>query len=333
MYTDFYQLSGRPFQLTPDPHFYFDTETHRKAMAYLTYGLSQGEGFIVITGDVGAGKTTLVGHLMETIDRSKLVAAKIVTTQLDANSMLKMVAMAFGVAVDNADKATILSRLESYLHAQHRDGRRVLLIVDEAQNLPIGALEELRMLSNFQEGTDALLQIFLLGQPEFRDQLASSEALEQLRQRIIATHHLDPMTREELPDYVAHRLNLCGWNGRPTFTQGAFDAMYDYSGGVPRRLNNLASRILLFGALEQRDDIDEALVGDVVEDLRSDHMPKTPSRAATSDVASGDGAERLAALETSVRNHDRALRQVVDVIDELVGGADQDDAPRAAQAN
>ncbi|MDO9487135.1 MAG: AAA family ATPase, partial [Sphingomonadaceae bacterium] len=135
MYTDFYQLSGRPFQLTPDPRFYFDTETHRKAMAYLTYGLSQGEGFIVITGDVGAGKTTLVGHLMETIDRSKLVAAKIVTTQLDADSMLTMVAMAFGVASDNADKATILSRLENYLHTQHRDGRRVLLIVDEAQNL------------------------------------------------------------------------------------------------------------------------------------------------------------------------------------------------------
>lgn len=332
MYTDFYQLNGRPFQLTPDPRFYFDTETHRKAMAYLTYGLSQGEGFIVITGDVGAGKTTLVGHLMETIDRSRLVAAKIVTTQLDADSMLKMVAMAFGVAVDNADKATILSRLENYLHAQHRDGRRVLLIVDEAQNLPIGALEELRMLSNFQEGTDALLQIFLLGQPEFRDQLAASDALEQLRQRIIATHHLDPMAREELPEYVAHRLNLCGWNGRPTFTQAAFDSMYEYSGGVPRRLNNLASRILLFGALEQRDDIDEALVEDVVEDLRSDHLPKAPSQSAPGGVESADLAHRLASLEKSVRTHDTALRQIVDVIDELAAGTEPNDVPQAARA-
>jgi putative secretion ATPase (PEP-CTERM system associated) len=333
MYTDFYQLNGRPFQLTPDPRFYFDTETHRKAMAYLTYGLSQGEGFIVITGDIGAGKTTLVGHLMETIDRSKLVAAKIVTTQLDADSMLKMVAMAFGVPSDNADKATLLSRLENYLHAQNRDGRRVLLIVDEAQNLPIGALEELRMLSNFQAGTDALLQIFLLGQPEFRDQLASSEALEQLRQRVIATHHLDPMTRDELPDYVAHRLNLCGWNGRPTFTQGAFDAMYDYSGGVPRRLNNLASRILLFGALEQRDDIDEALVGDVVEDLREDHLPKAATRVAMPDGGSGELTRRLAALEASVRAHDSALRQIVDVIDELAAVAEPDDAPQSARAS
>jgi len=333
MYTDFYQLSGRPFQLTPDPHFYFDTETHRKAMAYLTYGLSQGEGFIVITGDVGAGKTTLVGHLMETIDRSKLLAAKIVNTQLDADSMLRMVAIAFGVSSEGADKATLISRLEKFLHTQHRDGRRVLLIVDEAQNLPVGALEELRMLSNFQEGTDALLQIFLLGQPEFRDQLASSDELEQLRQRIIATHHLEPMARDELPDYVAHRLNLCGWNGRPTFTQGAFDAMYDYSGGVPRRLNNLASRILLLGALEQRDDIDEALVSEVVEDLRSDNVPTPATRPAAPDALSGDMARRLAGLETSVRSHDRALRQIVDVIDELAVGAGEDDATRAAQAN
>lgn len=330
MYTDYYQLSGRPFQLTPDPHFYFDTETHRKAMAYLTYGLSQGEGFIIITGDVGAGKTTLVGHLMETIDRTKLVAAKIVTTHLDADSMLKMVAAAFSVPVDGADKATILNRLEKFLHTHHRDGRRVLLIVDEAQNLPVAALEELRMLSNFQEGTDALLQIFLLGQPEFRDQLASSPALEQLRQRVIATHHLDPMAREELPDYVAHRLTLCGWNGRPTFTQGAFDAMYDYSGGVPRRLNNLASRILLFGALEQRDTIDEAVVAEVVEDLRSDNMPTV--RAAAPAVGSGDSGQRLAALEASVRSHDQALRQIVDLLDELTGGAGDDEAPRVAQA-
>lgn len=208
MYTDFYQLSGRPFQLTPDPHFYFDTATHRKAMAYLTYGLSQGEGFIIITGDIGAGKTTLVGHLMETIDRSRLVAAKIVTTQLDADSMLKMVATAFGIPIDGADKSGVLIRIEQYLRSHHREGRRVLLIVDEAQNLPIAALEELRMLSNFQEGTQALLQIFLLGQPEFRDQLASSIELEQLRQRVIATHHLEPMAREELPEYIANRLTL-----------------------------------------------------------------------------------------------------------------------------
>jgi general secretion pathway protein A len=358
MYTEYYGLTGRPFQLTPDPHFYFDTATHRKAMAYLTYGLSQGEGFIIITGDVGAGKTTLVGHLMETIDRSRLVAAKIVTTQLDADSMLKMVATAFGVPIDGADKSSILTRIEQFLRSHHREGRRVLLIVDEAQNLPIAALEELRMLSNFQEGTQALLQIFLLGQPEFRDQLASSAELEQLRQRVIATHHLEPMTREELPDYIAHRLTLCGWSGRPTFTQPAFEAMYDYSGGVPRRLNNLASRVLLFGALEERDEIDEAVVAEVIDDLRRDNTPTTGPRPVLEGDLSGVGPmsgnvppkmqlrtpfvagdpdlyRRIDQLERTMRAHDQALRQILQLLSDW---ADEDEtqssppAPAAAQA-
>lgn len=361
MYTEYYGLTGRPFQLTPDPHFYFDTATHRKAMAYLTYGLSQGEGFIIITGDVGAGKTTLVGHLMETIDRSRLVAAKIVTTQLDADSMLKMVATAFGIPIDGTDKSNILTRIEQFLRSHHREGRRVLLIVDEAQNLPIAALEELRMLSNFQEGTQALLQIFLLGQPEFRDQLSSSAELEQLRQRVIATHHLEPMTREELPDYIAHRLTLCGWNGRPTFTQAAFDAMYDYSGGVPRRLNNLASRILLFGALEERDQIDESTVNEVIDDLRRDNTPTTgprpvlegtnlsgvgpisgnvppkmqvhvPNAAATGDP---EIYRRVEQIERTLRAHDQALRQILDLLSEWAeeeGTQAQAREPAAAQA-
>ena len=354
MYTEFYGLTGRPFQLTPDPHFYFDTATHRKAMAYLTYGLSQGEGFIIITGDIGAGKTTLVGHLMETIDRSTLVAAKIVTTQLDADSMLKMVASAFGIPVEGTDKSGVLNRIESFLRGHHREGRRVLLIVDEAQNLPIAALEELRMLSNFQEGTQALLQIFLLGQPEFRDQLASSIELEQLRQRVIATHHLEPMTREELPEYVAHRLTLCGWNGRPTFTQAAFDAMYDYSGGVPRRLNNLASRVLLFGALEERNEIDEGTVNEVIDDLRRDNTPTTGPRRVLDDedlsgigpmqgnvppkmrtgVADPDLHRRIERLEHMMRSHDQALRQILELLGEWAREEDEEDeaAPRVAAA-
>lgn len=355
MYTEFYGLTGRPFQLTPDPHFYFDTATHRKAMAYLTYGLSQGEGFIIITGDIGAGKTTLVGHLMETIDRSTLVAAKIVTTQLDADSMLKMVATAFNIPIDGTDKAGVLTRIEQFLRTHHREGRRVLLIVDEAQNLPIAALEELRMLSNFQEGTQALLQIFLLGQPEFRDQLASSIELEQLRQRVIATHHLEPMTREELPDYVAHRLTLCGWAGRPMFTQAAFDAMYDYSGGVPRRLNNLASRVLLFGALEERNEIDETVVNEVIDDLRRDNTPTTGPRRVLdgSEELSGIGPmtgnvppkmrggadadlyRRVERLEHMMRSHDQALRQILELLSEWAREDDEEDhapAPVAATA-
>ena len=272
MYDDHYGLSGRPFALTPDPKFWFDTATHRKAMAYLGYGLSQGEGFIVITGDVGAGKTTLVGHLMATIDRERLHVIKLVSSQVDGDDLLRIVATGLGVETAGLMKAQLLVAVERGLHAVARSGRRTLLIVDEAQALHTGALEELRMLSNFQAGGHALLQIFLLGQPEFRAALHGSDRLEQLRQRVIAMHHLDPMGAEEVEPYVLHRMSLVGWNGRPKFTPDAFAALYRGSDGVPRRLNQLAGRVLLFGAIEQIDVIDAKVVDAVIADITGD-MP------------------------------------------------------------
>ena len=197
MYEQYYGLQGRPFQLTPDPHYYFESATHRKALSYLGYGLAQGEGFIVFTGDIGAGKTTLVGHLMQTIDPARLTAVKIVSTQVEGDDMLRLAAQSFGLATEGFTKAATLQKIEGYLHGQARAGRRSLLIVDEAQNLGVSALEELRMLSNFQLGGQSLLQIFLLGQPEFRELLRSPD-LEQLRQRVIATHHLEPMLPSEV---------------------------------------------------------------------------------------------------------------------------------------
>lgn len=326
MYTDFYGLTGRPFQLTPDPRFYVDTATHRKAMAYLSYGLSQSEGFIVVTGEIGAGKTMLVGRLMESIDRSKLVAAKIVTTQVDPGDMLCLVASAFGLETGGLDKSSILNKLEAFLRANHRDGRRSLLVVDEVQNLPNPSLEELRMLSNFQEGNEALLQTFLLGQPEFRERLATAPELEQLRQRVIASHHLEPMARDELPDYIRTRLNLCGWKGDPAFTASAFEAMYDYTGGVPRRLNNLAARVLLFGALEERHVIDEFAVNEVIDDMASDQTA-TPKPEQAAEPASGATVpdsglgKRMTALERRASAHDEAIRALVRIVDELGGRA------------
>jgi len=283
MYDDHYGLSGRPFALTPDPKFWFDTATHRKAMAYLGYGLSQGEGFIVITGDVGAGKTTLVGHLMATIDRERLHVIKLVSSQVDGDDLLRIVATGLGVETAGLTKAQLLVAIERGLHSIARSGRRTLLIVDEAQALHTGALEELRMLSNFQAGGHALLQIFLLGQPEFRAALHGSDRLEQLRQRVIAMHHLDPMGAEEVEPYVLHRMSLVGWNGRPKFTPDAFAALYRGSDGVPRRLNQLAGRVLLYGAIEQIDVIDAKVVDAVVADITGD-MP-APTAPAPRPVA------------------------------------------------
>ncbi|MDO7835035.1 XrtA-associated ATPase [Sphingobium sp. HBC34] len=309
MYDQFYGLQGRPFQLTPDPHYYFESATHRKALSYLGYGLAQGEGFIVITGDIGAGKTTLVGHLMQTIDPARLTAVKIVSTQVEGDDMLRLAAQSFGLSTDGQTKAASLHQIEGFLHAQARAGRRTLLIVDEAQNLPVSAIEELRMLSNFQLGGQSLLQIFLLGQPEFRD-LVKSPELEQLRQRVIATHHLEPMMANEVEPYILHRLGIAGWNGNPAFTPAAFAALYAATGGVPRRLNALTSRVLLLGAIEQLHLIDEDVVGAVVADMGLDN-DSAPEPVAPSAL---DMAED-AVMEPVVAEREEAEREEEEVIE------------------
>jgi len=335
MYDDHYGLSERPFALTPDPKFWFDTATHRKAMAYLGYGLSQSEGFIVITGEVGAGKTTLVGHLLATIDRERLHAIKLVSTQIEPDDLLRMVADGLGVETAGLAKAQLLVAIERGLHAVARTGRRTLLVVDEAQALPVAALEELRMLSNFQAGGHALLQIVLLGQPEFRAALNGSDRLEQLRQRVIAVHHLDPMERDEVEPYMAHRLTLAGWKGRPDFTEDSIEALYRGSDGVPRRLNQLAARVLLQGAIEKIDVVDGKLVDLVAADIAGD-MPAVASTPLPSPAVQPRGvplpmsapandaitisAERFAAIEARLEEQDSALRRVLALLVDWVEG-------------
>ena len=352
MYDQYYGLKGRPFQLTPDPHFYFESGTHRKAMSYLGYGLAQGEGFIVITGDIGAGKTTLVGHLMNSIDPARLTAAKLVSTAVSGEALLQLIAEQFGLDWEGLGKAELLSYIEQFLREEARAGRRTLLIVDEGQNLPVAALEELRMLSNFQLGGHSLLQIFLLGQPEFRATLFQSASLEQLRQRVIATHHLDPMEPEEVEPYIRHRLGKVGWTGNPSFAPDAIALLYEHSEGVPRRLNVLVSRVLLYGALEKLGRITGTHVRAVVAEMQADSdvsQPVTamtapepelvlttrapanapvsetlnwpPTAAPASAPAMDDTAAlaaRIAALESQIKDHDEVLRRVLDLLIEWV---------------
>ena len=331
MYDAHFGLNDRPFQLTPDPRFWFDTATHKKAMAYLGYGLAQGEGFIVITGDIGAGKTTLVGHLMGQIDPANLNVIKIVSTAIDADDLLRIVAAGLGIAGEGKSKAELLLLIERGLHGVARTGRRTLLIVDEAQALHTSALEELRMLSNFQAGGHAMVQIFLLGQPEFRERLNGSERLEQLRQRVIAVHHLDPMGREEVQAYVEHRLKVVGWTGRPDFADDAWAALHRASDGVPRRLNQLMSRVMLHAAVTDRDTIDARTVRAVVDDqrrempaaaatpaprpvLRSVEMPAAANEEAPAPAVPDELLARIAALETRVEEQDAALRRVLTLL-------------------
>ena len=358
MYETFYNLTGRPFQLTPDPRFYFSSRTHKKAMAYLVYGMHQGEGFIIVTGHPGTGKTILVRHLFDTLDHNAYVAAMIVSTQLSAEDLLKSVVAAFGLDPQADDKGELLARLERYLREQYNAGRRALLVVDEAQNLSNAALEEMRMLSNFQDGDAALLQSFLVGQNEFRERVFTAPELEQLRQRVIATHHLDPMDEEEVEPYITHRLSLVGWNEDPVFTKEAYQAIYSYSRGIPRRLNTLCSRILLYGALEMAHTIDEKIVAEVIADVEADVMgsgsamkaaekprpvsttpvnplndPTVPMEAAARNDKVSSMETRLNQLEGMMQSQDQTLKQLTNLMGQLVKGQeppDEDDKETGA---
>lgn len=275
MFEDYYGLTGKPFALTPDPEFYFRSITHRKALSYLGYGLAQGEGFIVITGEIGAGKSTLVAHMMQSLDPAQVTVAQVVTSKLDGEEIVHVAARSFGIAIAGHDKARALSEIEGFLHEEARAGRRCLLVVDEAQNLSVSALEELRMLSNFQLGSHPLLQVLLLGQPEFRTTLQKDPGLEQLRQRVIAAHHLDPMQEIEIEPYVTLRMNKVGWNGNPVFEPEVYAALFAASGGIPRKVNQIANRLLLLGAVEERTVIDGGMVATVVAEMESESAAET----------------------------------------------------------
>ncbi len=317
MYTEFYGLSAFPFQLTPDPRFFFESSIHRRAVAHLLFGLDQGEGFIVVTGDIGAGKTTVLGHLLENLDPALVVAAKLVSTGLDADDLLRSVAAAFGLAFEGRDKAALLRAIEAFLLANHGRGLRTLLLIDEAQNLTPAALEELRMLSNFQVGAKAPLQSFLLGQPEFRQRLAAP-GLEQLRQRIIASYHLGSLSREESRDYVLHRLGVAGWRNDPEISEEAFDRLFAQAGGVPRRINLLCSRLLLFGFLEGRHRLDGEAVALVADDLRREGIQAEETVGLAPADGEGGLAGRLTRLEQTVARHGKALEFLAPVAERLM---------------
>ncbi len=338
MYEKFYGLDGPPFLLTPDPRFFFSSSNHRRAITHLVYGLDQREGFIVITGEVGAGKTMLVEQLWLQLNRNAYAVCKVVTTQVSGDDLLRLVMDGFGLnVVPGTEKSVLLRRFEHMVREHRNAGRRCVLVVDEVQNLSFNALEELRMLSNITVDGKASVQTILLGQPQFRPILASRDA-EQLRQRVLASFHLGPMSDVETRLYIEHRMKTVGWTGNPHWEEDAFAAVHRHTGGTPRRINTLCSRVLQFGALEERTSITAAMVEEVADEMAEglngvqaagqvNGLPTTARDDADEDGRSrypafrprasgdpGDLLHRIEALEEATARQDRIFQRIVKLL-------------------
>lgn len=266
MYESFFKLNDQPFRLSPDHRFFFRSSAHNRALAHLKFGLDQKEGFILVTGEVGSGKTTIVDHLLAELNPRHFVTANIVTSNLDQENMIRMIASSFGLTQEGLNRTSVFRNIERFIADSARQGRRCLLFVDEAQNLSITALEELRMLSNLQVNGQPALQSFLLGQPQFRQTLARKD-LAQLRQRVIASYHLGPLGVEETGAYIRHRLEVVGWNNDPIFDDQALEVIFQITEGIPRQINTLCNRLMLNAYLEEKHTITAADVQKVSTEI------------------------------------------------------------------
>ena len=295
MYETYYNLRAEPFRLSPDHRFCYVHNGYAKARAYMAYAFMRAEGFVMITGRPGTGKTTLIGDLIESLAKDNVTTANLVCTQLQADDLLKTVAYSFGVGGSGDDKAELLQHLNTLFHNWHRDGRRALLIVDEAQDLSTTAMEELRLLTNIQVDGQPLLQIFLLGQPELRD-LVLSPPMEQVHQRIVAASHLEALEPVETEEYVRHRLDAVGWRNDPSISKSIYPLIYKFSEGVPRRINLICSRLLLHGSVEQRHALGVADIRTVIGELQGENLA-AGSKFSEDDFALDDEFESIVVEE------------------------------------
>lgn len=268
MYLEYYGLKEPPFELTPNPRFLFFSARHREALNHLLYGIQEHKGFVQLTGEVGCGKTTLCRALLEKLGNDYNTAL-ILNPVLNAEQLIKAIAMEFGLDIKGMDKLETLAALNGFLLDQALKGKESVLIIDEAQDLTNDLLEQVRLLSNLETEDKKLLQIILMGQPELKERLNNPQ-LRQLRQRITVRFHLKPLTFYEVGQYIQHRLMVAGANGAPFFTRAALWRIYRYSKGIPRLINALCDKCLLAGFVMQRDTIDFSMVGLAAKELEGE---------------------------------------------------------------
>ncbi len=289
MYTDAFKLQEPPFRLSPDPDFLYLSANHSRAKAYMESTIWFTDGFVVITGEIGAGKTTLIETFLREIEKD-VVVAQINQTQVTAVEFLQSVLVQFGFKPFKMKKAELLATLNDFLIEQYTAGRKVVLVVDEAQNLSLSTLEEIRMLSGVETTKEKVLRIILVGQPQLHDKLDSPE-LVQLAQRVRLRFHLTALSPEEMRAYVLHRLEVAGSAGRKIFEEDCYPLLFRYTGGVPRLVNTLCETAMMASYTADRDRVTAADIESSVKELQWSEFAERvmPRRLQDQDTASSTG--------------------------------------------
>ncbi len=275
MYEDYYGFREEPFRLSPDSRLCFLHPSYRKARAYMQYALQRREGFVMVTGRPGTGKTTLINDITTQLTSQGNMHAALTSTQIQADDLLRLVSLKFGLEGESGQKSQLIYQLETFLFRLHRESRRPLLIIDEAQDLARDALEELRLLTNLQKDNQPLLQIFLVGQEELRHKVLT-RGLEQLHQRIVAACHLAPLSLEATEAYIKHRMTRVGWETDPALDSDIFEPIHQNSLGIPRVVNQICSRLLLHGMVNEKHSLTREDIREVINDLNEEQLLPMP---------------------------------------------------------
>jgi type II secretory pathway predicted ATPase ExeA len=286
VYKSVYNLQGQPFRLGPDYRFSYEHQTYNDAKSYLKYAISEGEGIVAITGAPGTGKTTLISSLISELDHNHVQVGVVTNVQLDSTNLLDMVIDALSLTIDRSDNVSAMQGFKLYLRHQYEKGRRVILIVDEAQGLTPELLEELRLFSNFQHNSNLLLQIFLVGQEPLMD-IVRSPGMEQLHQRLIAAAQLKPLNFEQTVDYVMHRLSCVGWKNDPAFNDEVFNLIHKFSAGIPRRINLICHRLFLHAGLKDRHELVGGHALNVIVELHKEGLLTPVAQHALGEYVGG----------------------------------------------